>query len=90
MVVTFKISDALATEGDRGLKIFSGASCTFGSAEGILSSFRFLGAGAFGSDAIFILFKASSSSFTGRVACLLRMLTTLFLFAPLDPLSSLS
>jgi hypothetical protein len=39
--ITFKISDTLAIEGEGGLIIFSGASCTFGSAEGILSSFRF-------------------------------------------------
>jgi hypothetical protein len=30
-VITFKISNASATEGDRGLKVLSGASCTFGS-----------------------------------------------------------
>jgi hypothetical protein len=44
LVITFKISDALAADGDGGLKVFSGASCTFGSAEGILSNLCFLGA----------------------------------------------
>jgi hypothetical protein len=89
-VITFKISDTSAAEGDRGLEIFSGASCTFGLAEGILSSFRFLGASAFGSDIVFIFIKASSSSFTDQAACLLKMLITLFLFAPPPPSSSLS
>jgi hypothetical protein len=48
-VITFKISNASAAEGDGGLKVLSGTSCTFSSVEGILSSFGFLGAGAFGS-----------------------------------------
>jgi hypothetical protein len=81
-VITFKISNTSATEGDRGLKVFSGTSCTFGSAEGIFSSFRFLGVGAFETGDVFIFFKVSSYPFTDRAACLLRMLTTLFLFAP--------
>jgi hypothetical protein len=37
-VITFKFSNTLAAEGDGRLKVFSGASCTFGSAEGIFSS----------------------------------------------------
>jgi hypothetical protein len=40
-VITFKISDTSAAEGDGGLKVFSGTSSTFGSAEGISSSFLF-------------------------------------------------
>jgi hypothetical protein len=81
-VITFKISDTSAAEGDRGLNVFSGASCTFGSVEGTSSSFLFLRDGAFGSGADFTLFRASSSAFTDWAACLLRTLTTHFLFVP--------
>jgi hypothetical protein len=87
-VITFKISATSVTEGVEGAS--SPLSSTFGSAEGVMSSFRFLEIASFVSGADFAFFKIFSSSFTSRAACLLRMLTILFLFTPSAPLSSLS
>jgi hypothetical protein len=87
-IITFRISAASAVEGVRGAS--SPISSIFGSKEGDVSSFHFLEIVAFGLGADFVFLKTFSSSFTSRVACLLRMLTILFLFTPLAPLSSLS
>jgi hypothetical protein len=78
-VIIFKISATSAVEGVEGA---SSVSSTFGSADGVLSSLRFLDDVAFGSGAVFALFKIFSSSFISWAACLFRMLTTLFLFTP--------
>jgi hypothetical protein len=79
-VITFKISTTSTANGDGG--IFFAASSSFGSVEGIWSSFHFLEIVAFSSSVVFTFFRAFSSSFTDQAACLLRMLTTLFLFTP--------
>jgi hypothetical protein len=84
-VIIFRISDTSVAEGERGLIVFSGTSYTIGSAEDILSSFRFSGAESFGSGRVFCFFEAFWSSLTDRVACIPRILTTLFLL-PLWPL----
>jgi hypothetical protein len=89
-VITFRISDTSAAEGKGGPVVFSGTSCTFVSVKDILTSLRFLGAESFDSDRVFCLFKAFWSSLTDQVACLPRILTTLFLLPPLAPSSSLS
>jgi hypothetical protein len=57
-VITFRISETLAAEGEEGPIVFSGTSCTFVSTEHILTSLRFLGAESFGSDRVFYFFKA--------------------------------
>jgi hypothetical protein len=80
-VITFNISETSAAE-DEGLAIGSSTSRVFVFSKDSTTSFHFLGVSAFGSDAIFIFFKASSSSFTDRAACLLKMQTTPFIFAP--------
>jgi hypothetical protein len=66
-IITFKISTTSVADGDRG--VFSAASSTFGSVEGIWSSFRFLEIVAFSSGVVFAFFKAFSSSFTDRATC---------------------
>jgi hypothetical protein len=89
-VITFRISETLAEEGEEAPTALFGTSCTFVSTGEILTNFRFLGAECFGSDAIFYFLMTFWSSLTGRMAYLFRILTTLFLFAPLAPSSSLS
>jgi hypothetical protein len=84
-VITFKIYAISAAGGVEGVS--SAASVTFGSG---LSAFLFFEAAAFGSGVDFLFFKAFSISFTILEACLLRILTIIFLFMPLAPLSSLS
>jgi hypothetical protein len=86
-VITFKISATSAVEGVEGA---SSVSSTFGLADGVVSSLHFLEDVAFGSGAVFAFFEIFSSSFISRATCLFRMLTTLFLFTPLAPLSSFS
>jgi hypothetical protein len=54
-VITFKFFATLAAEGVEGAS--SLASTTFGSAEGVMSSFRFLEIVAFGSGADFFLLR---------------------------------
>jgi hypothetical protein len=84
-VITFKIYATSAAEGVEGVS-FS----TSGSEEGTMLSFHFLEIAIFGSLAVLGFFKAFSSSFTNRAACLFRMLTILFLFIPSAPPSSFS
>jgi hypothetical protein len=84
-VITFIISATSIVEGVEGA-----SSHAFGSEEGNRLSFRFLEIINFGSYAVLGFFKVFSSSFINRAACLLRMLTILFLFIPLVPSSSFS
>jgi hypothetical protein len=83
-VITFRISAISAVE---GVGVSSVASATFGSGT---SGFLFFYTVAFGSGAVFVFFAAFSSSLTILAACLFRILTILFLFTPLAPLSSFS
>jgi hypothetical protein len=84
-VITFKIIFISATGGVEGVS--SIASVTFGSGA---SAFLFFETAAFGSGVDFVFLEIFSSSLTILTACLLRMLTTLFLFTPSTPLSSFS
>jgi hypothetical protein len=52
-VITFKIYETSAAEGEEGPIVLSGTSCTFVSTEDILTSFCFLGAESFGFDRVF-------------------------------------
>jgi CMP-2-keto-3-deoxyoctulosonic acid synthetase len=88
-VITFKIFETLAAEDEEGLAVYFGTSSNFVFSDDILASFRFLGAYTFGSGTIFRFCKASWSSLTDRTACLLRILTILFLLTPPAPSSSL-
>jgi hypothetical protein len=84
-VISFRISATSVAEGIEGVS-FSASS----SEEGIMLSFHFLEIAIFGSSAVLGFFKAFSSSFTNRAACLFRMMTILFLFILLAPPSSFS
>jgi hypothetical protein len=57
-VITFRISETSAAEGEGGPIVFSGTSCTFVSVEDILASLRFLGAESFGFKRVFCFFEA--------------------------------
>jgi hypothetical protein len=89
LVTTFKISETSVAEDEDGIVVCFGTSCIFVFSEDISASFHFLGANTFGSDIVFRFFKASWSSLTDRIVCLLRTLTILFLLIPLAPSSSL-
>jgi hypothetical protein len=57
-VITFRISETSAAEGEGGPIVFSGTSCTFVSVEDILTSLCFLGAESFGSEKVYCFFEA--------------------------------
>jgi hypothetical protein len=80
-VITFKIYSTSTTKGVEGVSSSISVVFGFGAA-----TFLFFGAATFGSGLDFFLFRISSSSFTILAACLLRTLTTLFLFLPFDTL----
>jgi hypothetical protein len=77
-VITFRISETSAEEGEEAPASLSGTSCTFVPTGEILMIFRFLGTESFGSAAIFCFLMAFWSSLTDRMVCLFRILTTLF------------
>jgi hypothetical protein len=79
-VITFKISETSAAEDAEGLVVCFGTSCIFVFSRDISASFRFLGADTFVSGTVFCFFKAFWSSLTDWIACLLRILTILFLW----------
>jgi hypothetical protein len=84
LVITFKISSTSAAEGVEGVS--SSISAAFGSRVAALLFFEIT---IFGSGLDFLFFRASSS-FTILAVCLLRTLTTIFLFGPSTPLLSRS
>jgi hypothetical protein len=61
-VITFNIFETSVAK-DKGLAIGFSTSYVFVFSKDPTTSFRFLGVSAFGSDAVFIFFKASLSSF---------------------------
>jgi hypothetical protein len=83
-VIIFRIS---ATSAAEVVGVSSLASATSGSGT---SAFLFFETAAFGSGAIFVFFAIFSSSLTSLAAYLFKILTILFLFKPLAPLSNLS
>ena len=79
-VITFKISAISVAGGVEGVS--SVASVVFSSR---VSAFLFFETATFGSGVDFIFFEAFSSSFTILAACLLKMLTILFLLSLRHP-----
>jgi hypothetical protein len=88
-VITFRISETSAEEGETAPAALSSTSCTFVFTGDILANFRFLGAESFGSATIFCFLMAFWSSLIDRMVCLSRILTILFLFAPGPSIKSL-
>jgi hypothetical protein len=91
-VITFSVSITLMEEDKEVPAIFSSEFCTFASIGARVEDFRFLGAESFRSSEIFCFFEgALCLSFSmDQIACLFKMLTILFFFAPLASSSSLS